>query len=146
MSLERLWAGWRMPYVSAAAGSGGDEPAETDSRAEQRQPGAGTGQPPVGTGQLPSGTGEPGAGTGQPRRRRVTSETELDDVTRQIRGERPLEFFLRKRTGVTQKTGTEPAIRHDRPAARASVKRHQTARVALLQLMQSIRWSRARRA
>ena len=42
MSLERLWAGWRMPYVSATAASGGDEPAETDSRAEEHQPGAGT--------------------------------------------------------------------------------------------------------
>ena len=51
------------------------------------QSGAGTGQPPVDTGKPPSGTAQPGAGTGQPRRRRVTSATELDEVTRQIRGE-----------------------------------------------------------
>ena len=51
------------------------------------QRGTDTGQPPVGAGQPPSGTGESGAGTGQPRRRRVTSVTELDEVTRQIRGE-----------------------------------------------------------
>lgn len=45
MSLQRLWAGWRMPYVSSAAASGDHDRTEAEQQATQRpQAGAGPGQ------------------------------------------------------------------------------------------------------